>query len=269
MKFEDIFSNSFKFPFRDFKRLGIIFILFFILLILPAGIYFKNEIVIYAGIIADILFLLIFPGYLVSVVRQGCVGNHSMPQINLKINLISTLKLFVLHLVYLIILVLILFIILFAVGAFVHPVYLLGMFADNPLNFIHSLQLLFVVVILINLIFSIIVSIAEARLANFNSLSKALNVVAVCSDIKNIGIARVLGWYIVMAILIGLINFIAIFLIFVPYIGFIAYLCIVYPIILLIYNFSLGLLYSNIGEDNDDDLDKFEKELERFKLLGR
>ncbi|WP_407377651.1 DUF4013 domain-containing protein [Methanobrevibacter sp.] len=271
MKFEDIISKSFKFPFRDYKRLALIFVLFLLLLILPVGAYFKNEPVFYAGIAAFIAFLLIIPGYFVSVVRQGCVENYSIPQIRPKRNIISTIKLFVLHLVYFLILFLIFAIVMAAIGAFVSPHDLMVMFVKNPLNIFNSLQIVFAITFVVDLIFSIVVTLAEARLANYNSLSKSLNIVAVCRDIRHIGIGRVIGWYFVMAVLIGVINFLAVFLIFIPYVGLIAYLCIAYPIILLIYNYSLGLLYSHVGERSDDDLDidKFEKELERFKILGR
>ena len=39
------------------------------------------------------------------------------------------------------------------------------------------------------------------------------------------------------------------------------------PIIYLIYNYSLGLLYSDLSQDDetDDDLDKFERELQYLK----
>lgn len=271
MKFEDIISNSLRFPFSDFKRLTVIFALFLLLLVLPLGAYLKNEIIVGAGIILDVAFVLIFPGYLISVVRQGCFDASGIPQISPKTNIVNTFKTIAVYIVYFIIQALIWLAVLLILGSVFSLSDLISAFQSNPFNIIYALEFLFGVFLLVNFIFSILIDIAFARLASFNSLLKALNIVDVCRDIRKIGIARVLGWYIVMAILIGLINFIAVFLIFIPYVGVILYLCAVYPILLLIYNYSLGLLYSNVSDKKDDDLDldKFEKELEKFKLLGR
>lgn len=70
-----------------------------------------------------------------------------------------------------------------------------------------------------------------------------------------------------MAILLGIVSIACILLIFIPYVGFLLYFCIAIPIILVIYYYSLGLLYSNIvdGSGDDLDLDKFEKEIQRLK----
>ena len=58
-------------------------------------------------------------------------------------------------------------------------------------------------------------------MANTNSLVEALKLNKVFKDIKQIGVGKFIGWYIVMVILIGLIRFVAGFLVFVPYLGII------------------------------------------------
>ena len=50
----------------------------------------------------------------------------------------------------------------------------------------------------------------------------------------------------------------------IPYVGFLIYVCIIIPILESIGNYSLGLLYSNIIE-NDDDLNKFQREIDLIK----
>ena len=114
------------------------------------------------------------------------------------------------------------------------------------------------------LIFEFLLFFAKARLAYLNSLPEALKVHKVITDIKNIGIINIIIWLIVMVILMSVISFVSSFVVAIPYIGFLIYLCIVIPIMESIGNYSLGLLYSNIVE-NDDDLNKIEMEIEMLK----
>ena len=53
----------------------------------------------------------------------------------------------------------------------------------------------------------------------------------------------------------------------IAYVGFWVYICIVIPILESIGNYSLGLLYSNIVDKNDN-WDKFDKELQALKYLN-
>ncbi|WP_405295684.1 hypothetical protein [Methanobrevibacter sp.] len=50
-----------------------------------------------------------------------------------------------------------------------------------------------------------------------------------------------------MGIQLGIVSIITDLVIFVPYVGFIVYLCFVIPVIYLIYNYSLGLHYSDLS----------------------
>ena len=93
---------------------------------------------------------------------------------------------------------------------------------------------------------------AKARLAYFNSLSEALKINNVISDIRNIGIVNIIKWLIVMAILLNVVAFVSSIVISIPYVGFLIYICIVIPIIESIANYSLGLLYSNIAKNYGD-----------------
>jgi hypothetical protein len=51
----------------------------------------------------------------------------------------------------------------------------------------------------------------------------------------------------------------------IPYVGFLIYIGIVIPTVESIANYSLGLIYSNIAENNEYDLDKFEQEIKMLK----
>ena len=63
MNFGNIILNSFKFPFKDLKHLGFVYLLFLILLILPAGVYIGNSIAMLIGVVGSLIFILIAPGY--------------------------------------------------------------------------------------------------------------------------------------------------------------------------------------------------------------
>ena len=118
------------------------------------------------------------------------------------------------------------------------------------------------------LIFSLLSYIAKARLSKTNSLIEALKIHRVVLDIKKIGFLKFIGWCIVMAILLVIFGIIAFFVLFIHYIGLIVYLCVMLPIIYVIYNHSLGLLYSDLSDDEnseDMDLDNFEREIEYLK----
>lgn len=277
MDFGDIISNSFKYPFKDLKHLGFVCILFVLLLILPVGIFIKNPNAIAIGIICLLIFILITPGYKILVIKSGINQSSDIPPIKIGRSIINTLKLIVLNFCYITIPSTIVFIImLFSTGLLDYPIIIF----ENILNlnltyvfelisgFINAIWITLLVTSIAMLIFSLLSYIANARLANSNSLINALKIHRVILDIKEIGFFKFIGWYLIMGILLGIINMIASFVLFVPYVGFIIYLCIVIPVIYLIYNYSLGLLYSDFADnenDEDDDLEKFERELEYLK----
>lgn len=275
MNFGDIISNSFKYPFKDLKHLGFFCFLFVLLLILPAGIFiFKNQITIIFGIVGLLIFILIMPGYRILVIKSGIEQSGNIPSIKVKRSIINTLKLLVINISYIALPTLVAAIImLFATGLLDYPVMILNGASD--LNMTLTLNLLsglfnaiwttLIVVAIVRAVFTLLTFIARARLANSKSLIEALKIHEVIRDIKKIGFLKFIGWYFVMGILISLISMIGLLVLFIPYVGFILFVCILLPAIYLIYDYSLGLLYSDLRDENDDDLDKFEKELRYLK----
>ena len=63
------------------------------------------------------------------------------------------------------------------------------------------------------------------------------------------------------------VSYVSSLVMLIPYVGFLIYIGIVIPILESIGNYSLGLLYSNIAE-KEDNLDKFEKEIQLFKYFN-
>ena len=89
----------------------------------------------------------------------------------------------------------------------------------------------------------------------------------VVRDIKKIGVFNIVKWLIFMGVLLVVASVVSSWVMMIPYVGFLVYIGIVIPILESIGNYSLGLLYSNIV-DNDGDLDKFDKELQALKYLN-
>ena len=257
-----IVSNSVKYPFRNIKKLPILFILFILAAIIPIGMIFDNRYVTIFGGVAFLLFLLIAPGYLFSMVDIGLNESSAMPSLNFAKNIYDSIRLLVLRIAYMIVPALVFFIAFSIFGSSV-----MGMLTELKIhNFIFSFILIVLVVLIVYIIFEILLFFAKARLAYLNSLSEALKMHKVVGDIRKIGVFNIIKWIIFMAILMIVVSFVSSWIIAIPYVGILIYICIVIPTLESIGNYSLGLLYSNIVDDND--LGKFEREIESLKYLN-
>ena len=255
-----IISNSFKYPFRNIKKLPILLVLFILVALVPIGIVSDNKYVLIFGMLAFFIFILIVPGYFLSIVNIGLNESSMFPSISFGKNIYDTLRLFLLRVVYMIVPAFVFFIVWSALG-----VSSTDMLAELRVHsFLLAMILGFIIVLISYILFEILLFFAKARLAYFNSLSEALKINKVVMDIRNIGIVNIIKWLIIMAILMIVISYISSLVMLIPYVGFIIYLGIIIPILESIGNYSLGLLYSNIaGKENS--LDKFEKELDYLK----
>lgn len=255
-----IISNSFKYPFRNIKKLPILFILFILVAIIPIGIIFDNRYVTVFGVIAFFAFILIVPGYLFSIVNIGLNESSMFPSLNFGKNIYDTLRLLVLRIAYMIVPAVVFFIVWSTMG-----VSGIDMLYDLKVHsFLLTVILGFIIVLIAYAVFEVLLFFAKARLAYLNSLSEALKVHKVIDDIRTIGVVNIVKWLIFMAALLIVFSFISSWVMLIPYVGFIVYLVIVIPILESIGNYSLGLLYSNIAE-KENGFDQFEKELDYLK----
>ncbi len=258
-----IVSNSFKFPLRNIKRLPILFLLFILIAVIPIGLLFDNKYVTLVGVLAFFLFILIVPGYLFSMVSVGLNESSMFPSISFADNVYNSLRLWALRIVYMLVPALVFFIVLSTLGASgIDMLYNL-----NIIGFLVALNLTLFIVIVIYILFEILLFFAKARLAYLNSLSEALKMHKVVMDIKNIGIINIIKWLILMAVLLVVASVVSSWIVAIPYVGFLIYLCVIIPTLESIANYSLGLLYSNIAKGQDD-LEKFDKEVQAFKYLN-
>lgn len=263
MNLGKIISNSFKYPFRNIKKLPILLMLFILVALVPIGMVSDNKYVLILGIISFFLFILIVPGYLLSIVSIGLNESSMFPSISFGKNIYDTFRLLLLRIVYMIVPTAVFLVVWFTLGA--SGIEMLH--AYNVPGFLLMIIVILLTVLIVYILFEILLFFAKARLAYFNSLSEALKVREVIGDIKNIGVVNIFKWLITMVILMIVVSFVSSWVMAIPYVGFIVYLGIVIPILESIGNYSLGLLYSNIAK-KEDDLDRFERELDYIKYKG-
>ena len=254
MNIGKIITSSFKYSFRNIQKLAILFILSLLFALVPIGLIYDNNYALVLGMIAFLAFILIVPGFLLSIVNIGLNESSLFPSINFGKTIYDSVRLWALRIVYMIVPATVFLIVLSTMGQSS-----VDMLAKIQIpNFILTVGLIFVIVLVTYLIFEFLLFFAKARLAYFNSLSEALKIHKVVIDIKNIGIVNIIKWVIVMVVLLVVFSYISSWLMLIPYVGFLVYLGIVIPLLESIGNYSLGLLYANIA-DNERGLVKFEK----------
>ncbi|AMD17423.1 hypothetical protein TL18_04950 [Methanobrevibacter sp. YE315] len=256
MDLTKLVTNSFKYPFRNIKKLPIIFLFFILIAVIPIGIISDNDYIVAIGVIAFFLFILLVPGYFLSIVKMGSSQSAMMPSFNLVNNIYDSIRVLSLRIVYMIVPAALFLLALKTIGPAIRDL----IYNFRIPEFLAAVGLLLVLIFIVYLIFECLLFFAKARLAYFNSLHEALRINKVIEDIRRIGILNIIKWLIVMAILLNVVTFVSSFVIAIPYVGFLVYICIVIPILESIANYSLGLLYSNIIQGYDDaDLMKVKK----------
>lgn len=260
MELSRIISSSLKYPFRNIAKLPIIFILFLLIAIIPIGRLLDNNYIVLVGVIAFFIFLLIVPGYFLGVVRKGSIESSLFPSLSLIDSIYDSIRVLILRMVYMIVPTIVFFIAFSTLGASAADM----LYGWQIGNFLATLGLMLLLILIVYLIFEFLLLFAKARLAYLNSLKEALKINKVMGDIKKIGIVNIIKWIILMIILLVAVSLISSLVMAIPYVGFLIYVAVVIPIAESIGNYSLGLLYSNIIDD-DYDLDKLEQEIKQFK----
>ena len=200
-----IVSKSLKYPFRNIKKLPILFILFILAAVFPIGLVFDNRYITLFGAIVFFLFILIVPGYLFSMVNIGLNESSMFPSLSFGEDIYNTLRLLVLRVVYMLVPTAILLIALYTLGiSSVDMLYNL-----NIPGFFLGLVLTLLLVIIAYIVFEVLLFFAKARLAYLNSLTEALKMHKVVGDIKNIGIVNIIKWLLFMVLLIVVASFVS------------------------------------------------------------
>ena len=260
MDLSKLVMNSFKYPFRNIKKLPILCLLFVFIAIIPIGLIANNNYVTAIGVIAFFLFILLVPGYFLSMIKLGSRQSAMLPSFNLVNNIYDSIRVVFLRIVYMIVPAVLFLIALMVFG----PKSREMIYNFRIPKFIATVGLVLLLILITYLIFEFLLFFAKARLAYFNSLSEALKINKVIKDIKRIGIINIIKWLVIMAILLNAVTFVSSFVMSIPYVGFLIYVGIVIPIIESIANYSVGLLYSNIAKSYDDlNVDQIEKGMKK------
>ena len=111
-----IILNSFRYPFRNLAKLPLLFLLFISVAIVPIGMAIDNKYIIVLGVIAFFAFILIVPGYLLSIVRTGSIGSSMFPSFNLVDNIFDSIRVLCLRIVYMIVPATVFFLVLATLG---------------------------------------------------------------------------------------------------------------------------------------------------------
>ena len=254
MDFGKIISNSFKYPFRNIKKLPILFFLFILIAIIPIGVVIDNKYLSIIGLIGFFIFILIVPGYLFSMVKVGLNESSMFPSLDFGNTVRDSIRVLVLRMAYMIVPACFFFIILYQLG-----VSSMNLLDIRSIGYLLTFGMFLIIALIVYALFEFLLFFAKARLAYLNSLKEALKIHEVIRDILNIGILNIIKWLIVMAILVVAFTFISAWVMEIPYVGFLIYVSIVIPILESIGNYSLGLLYSNIARKNNY-LYKFENQ---------
>ena len=260
MDVSSIILNSIKYPFRNLKKLPLLFLFFILIAIVPIGMLLDNKSLIILGGVGFFIFILIVPGYLLSIVKTGSREASALPSFNLVNNIQDSIRVLALRMVYMIVPAIVFLVAFLSLGQ--TSVNLL--YDYNILGFLAAFGFMLLLIVVTYLVFEFLLFFAKARMAYFNSLSEGLKVKNVIGDIRNIGIFTIIKWIVFLVIFMAVVSVVSSFVMTIPYVGFLIYIGIVIPTIESIANYSLGLLYSNIAR-NSYSLEKYEREIELLK----
>ncbi len=157
MDLSKLILNSLKYPFRNIAKLPIICILFVLIAIIPIGMVSDNNYLISIGVIAFFLFILIVPGYFVSVVKLGTNQSKMLPSFNLVNNIYDSIRVTILRIFYMIVPVLVFIIALMVFG----PKSRALLFNLRILEFLATVGFVLVLIFIIYFIFEFLLFFAK------------------------------------------------------------------------------------------------------------
>jgi hypothetical protein len=264
----ELFKNSLTYPADNWKQLlilGVLTILTTIFIVLEAvlellGIglnqYLSAYILSTISMIPVLVVGFIVSGYLLSVTKKTIANPEGeAPEFELVTNIIEGIKVLILEIVYYIIPLLIILLVAYFTGAFNYFYQIFTTAAatgsfdpiSNTLLGAAGTSFLEVVIVgwILYLIFSILLLVARAKLAETGSLGEAINMVDVFNKIGEIGWGNFIIWLIIYAIIVYLIA--AAFVVvsaFVPIIGTIIAMLVISPFVDMFAARALGLIYT-------------------------
>lgn len=277
MEIMDIIKESFIFPTNNLEKLAIYVVLMFVLGLLAVGFAFSIYLAVENSsiywILTAILFIislvlsLIITGYQVGIVKSGIDMDDNAPEFDWKNDIVTGIKMIIANIVYMIIPTIIIAIVALIANVPGNVLQMAQEMAENSANatavanstsalasvsdatmaaFGTSIAITALVAFVLFIIFAILLTIAEARLANTGSLGEALNIPETVRDISRIGVGKVIAVFLLLFIIIAVIQAILNTLYgLIPPIAILS--IIVTPFLAFVSNRAAGLLYSDIA----------------------
>ena len=276
MEIMDIIKDAFTFPANNLKALAIYIVITFIVGILATGGFITTIFSVNSTaylVVSAILFIiafiigLILAGYEIDIIKTGIEGDGLAPDIDFKGDLVRGIKAIVVAIVYFIIPAIITIIVAFLTNVPGNVVDIVGyvnqtvtnangtavsnsvfgMIPENVIaNLAGSVSITILVALVLFIIFSFIQYMANARLANTDSLGEALNIPEAVRDISRIGFAKVIATVILVMIIVIVITGILSYIYQqIPILSILN--IIVTPFLVFAMNRANGLLYSDIA----------------------
>ena len=236
MGLSDIITDAIKYPFLDIKKFLIVGVISLLAGISNIFIAFGvNNFALNAiATVIGLIFALILSGYALNVIKNGIYYSDEIPDFDWVNDFINGIKVLVIGLVYFIIPLIIL--ILFAgIG---------GVIGSGLNHLAEAMGVSLIIAIIIAIIFAIFEIIAIARFANTGEFGAAFSFGEIFEEVKQIGIARIIG-FLIFAIIIVIIAYVIIsILALIPYVGIIIAQILIGGFVSLFYNRAIGLLYA-------------------------
>ncbi|WP_407453911.1 DUF4013 domain-containing protein [Methanobrevibacter sp.] len=237
MEILDIIKESFIFPTKNLDKLAIYIVLLFVIGLLSFGgalsIYYAvQESSVYMILVA-ILFIMsivlgfLITGYQVGILKSGIDMDDEAPGFDWKNDIITGIKMVIANIVYMIIPAIIIGIVALITNVPGNVLQLSQEIAANSANvtatanstgvlasvseptmaaFGTSIAITAMVAFVLIIIFSIFLSMGEARLAKTGSLGEALNIPEAIRDIPRIGVGKVIAVFILIFVIIAVIQ---------------------------------------------------------------
>ena len=248
MNISEIFSDSFKYPVSDIRKFAI-FGIVVVLATLNVSIVNSSVLQIILNVVSFVAIILIL-GYGLDVVNYAFRKSDDLPDFDFKTGFVNGLKLFVIQFCYFIVPLILVYITAYFSGflqslaGIIKSYYETGIYSNS---FLTSMSITVVTAIVLFVIFMLFSSIGMARLSKYDDIFEAVNISKVFKDLKKIGIAKSIGWLILLMIVGFIITLVGAGIsVIIPVAGSIIASFIVMSYFYLFYYRCVGLLYSNI-----------------------
>ncbi len=277
MKMTEIIKDAFRFPSKNTGRYAIYLLLSVLIILFAFGGVLTYSFGILDGenyltggiyLIISLIIAILIGGYHIKVIKSGIDLDDNVPVFKLYEDFMRGFDGFVVLLFYLLIPGIIVALVACDTNLFgnsiafgrefllqIFNVYIMGSSIDLAViaislaleDLLSSLIITITVALVLFVIFTILLSMAEARLANTGSLKEALNIFESAKDMKRIGVGRtIILILVVLLIIIGIELILTI--IFGHYPFLLSTFCIIItPYFILVTQRALGLLYSDIA----------------------